>query len=165
MQGILGPLVGGLLAITGGLLVAITADHRERNKWKRDARLKASSDLLTALQGVVRRVKDIALAADVDDTGAEARAAHYLDATTAWNSAMYTALIVGSETVVELLFATDREIDNLFLKAQSRQWSPAEFRQERRHIGELAAQLLDAARRATDSPALQLTSVWSWEGF
>ena len=57
---ILGPAVGGLLAILGGITVAVISDRRERLRWRRDAQIAASAEVLTGLLTLMRRMLDIA---------------------------------------------------------------------------------------------------------
>lgn len=59
MSAILTTLLGGLLAISGGL-VGIALNDRERTRWFRDAQLQASTNLLSALQLLVRRMINVA---------------------------------------------------------------------------------------------------------
>jgi hypothetical protein len=54
MTTLLAALIGGGLAIAGGLVGVFTMDRRERNRWRRDAQLKASTELLSSLQEVIR---------------------------------------------------------------------------------------------------------------
>lgn len=60
MTAILTALLGGLLAISGGLVGIALTDRRERNRWLRDSQLQASSDLVTALQLLIRRMINVA---------------------------------------------------------------------------------------------------------
>ncbi len=145
MDSVAGPIVGGLLAIAGGLLVALTSDGRERRRWRRDAQLKASVQLLAGLQALMRRMIDVAYLAD---KRAESRASviqRYHDATVVWNGAMYEALMVSSPGLAALVPPLDREVDRLVDEAMDRQWSRADFRAERLTIGRLAAEYADSA--------------------
>jgi hypothetical protein len=158
---LLGPLVGGLLAITGGLLVTLTSDRRERQRWRRDAQLKASVELLTALQTLVRRMIDLAYLADKKDPSS-AVLPRYHDATVGWNSAMYEALLVSPPKLAGLIAPLDREVDRLLDQAMDRPWTRLDFRAERIAIGRLAAQYLQAARAHAGLPPIELASVWTW---
>ena len=60
MSAILTTLLGGLLAISGGLVGIALNDRRERTRWFRDAQLQASTNLLSALQLLVRRMINVA---------------------------------------------------------------------------------------------------------
>jgi hypothetical protein len=60
MSAILTTLLGGLLAISGGLAGIALNDRRERTRWLRDAQLQASVNLLSALQLLVRRMINVA---------------------------------------------------------------------------------------------------------
>jgi hypothetical protein len=60
MSAILTTLLGGLLAISGGLVGIALNDRRERTRWFRDAQLQTSTNLLSALQLLVRRMINVA---------------------------------------------------------------------------------------------------------
>lgn len=96
-----------------------------------------------------------AVALAVDDT--------YHEAMMRWNAAMYAALIATPSALSDLLFAIDQEIDRLSDEAKGQQLSTPEFRAERRHLGQLVAQYVDAARRTSGLPVLGLPSAWSWD--
>ena len=49
MEAVVTTLLGGLLAISGGLVGIALTDRRERTRWLRDSQLQASTDLVTAL--------------------------------------------------------------------------------------------------------------------
>jgi len=51
MNALLATLVGGALAIAGGVVGALATGRGEMSRWRRDAQLRASTDLLSALQG------------------------------------------------------------------------------------------------------------------
>jgi hypothetical protein len=57
---VLTTLIGGLLAISGGLVGIAMSDRRERTRWLRDSQLQASTNLLSALQLLVRRMINVA---------------------------------------------------------------------------------------------------------
>jgi hypothetical protein len=60
-------LLGGTLAIAGGLVGIGLSDRRERSRWLRDAQLQASTNLLSALQLLVRRMADAAWISERED--------------------------------------------------------------------------------------------------
>ena len=164
MQAILGSLVGGLVAILGGMLVALTSDQRERRNWTRDAQLKASADLLTALQTLTRRLLDLAFLPDDRKTDRDLPArTRYHDATIEWNSAMYRALLINSPELAIRIRALDREVDRLLDLAMSRSWRREEFREQRKELGRLAAGYLQLARNVSGLPDVELTSIWAWD--
>jgi hypothetical protein len=164
MQAILGPLVGGLVAILGGVLVALTSDQRERRNWTRDAQLKASADLLTALQTLTRRLLDLAFLPDDGKTDRDLPArTRYHDATIEWNSAMYRSLLINSPELASRIRALDREVDRLLDLAMSRSWQREEFREQRRELGRLAAGYLQEARRVSGLPDVEIRSIWAWD--
>jgi len=113
MSGVLGPIVGGLLAITGGLLVALTTHRRERIRWQRDAQLKAANELLSSLQILVRRMITVAYLEDKFTDDASTAMMQYREATINWNSAMYGALLVNPRPAAEFVPKLDREVDRL----------------------------------------------------
>jgi hypothetical protein len=162
MSGVVGPIVGGLLAITGGLLVALTTHRRERTRWQRDAQLRAANDLLSSLQILVRRMITVAYLQDKFTDDAPTAMVQYREATVSWNSAMYGALLVSPRPVAEFIPVLDREVDRLLDAAWARSWSRAEFRQERRVLGEMAAEYLGLCRKLAGFEAIDLPSVWSW---
>jgi hypothetical protein len=77
-------LLGGLLAIGGGMVGIGLNDRRERSRWLRDAQLRASTDLLSALQLLVRRMINVAYLAPretVDQSSPAGAVARELDRT------------------------------------------------------------------------------------
>ena len=64
MTTLLAALIGGGLAIAGGLVGVFAADRRERNRWRRDAQLKVSTELLSSLQEVIRPMMRLAYLAE-----------------------------------------------------------------------------------------------------
>ena len=165
MQGVLGPLVGGLLAITGGLLVALATHRREWSRWRRDAQLKAATEVLSALQALVRRMINVAYQREKQSDDGLTAISRYEEATITWNSAMYAALLVSPAAAAELIPRLDREVDRLLDAAMDRSWSHSDFRQERRALGELAAEYLATSRKLAGFAAIDLPTVWSWEPF
>jgi hypothetical protein len=163
MEAILGSMVGGLLAIAGGVLATLAADQRQRRRWQLDTQLRVGSELLGALQLVVRRLRDIASVEDKTSAALEAAMDDFHEATTRWNSAMYAALIATPSSVVELLFSIDREIDRLSTLSKQKWFSTDDFRRERLPLGRLVAAYLNVARSTSGLPALHLPSAWSWE--
>jgi hypothetical protein len=163
MQALLGPLVGGLLAITGGLLVAVATHRREQSKWRRDAQVKAAAELLSALQLVVRRMINLAYQPEKRNEEGLAAVTRYEEATIGWNSAMYAAFLVSPAAAADLIPRLDREVDRLIDASMARVWSRAEFRQERTALGQLAADYLAINRTEVGLPAIALPSLWSWE--
>ena len=159
----MGPLVGGLLAITGGLLVALTTHQRERSRWRRDAQLKAATEVLSALQALVRRMINVAYQQEKQGDDGLAAISRYEEATIGWNSATYAALLVSPPAAAELIPRLDREVDRLLEAAVHRAWSRSDFRRERRALGELAAEYLAVSRRLAGFAAIDLPTVWSWE--
>jgi len=155
--------VGGMLAITGGLLVALTTHQRERSRWRRDAQLKAATEVLSALQALVRRMINVAYLDEKQDDEGLAAVSRYEEATISWNSAMYAALLVSPPAAAELIPRLDREVDRLCDAAMDHPWSRADFRWERRALGELAAEYLAMSRKLAGFAAIDLPTVWSWE--
>src|SRR5690349_11071599 len=103
MQAMYGTLVGGLLAIAGGLLVAVSADRRQRSRWRHDTQLRVGSELLGALQLVVRRLRDFAVMEEKSYRQFEAAADAYHEATMRWNTAMYATLMASPVTSADLI--------------------------------------------------------------
>src|SRR4051812_40587600 len=163
MQALLGPLIGGLLAITGGLRVAVATHRRERTKWRRDAQVKAVVELLSALQLLLRRMINLAYEPDMRNDAGRAAIARYEEATVGWNSTMYAAFLVSPPTTTDLIARLDREVDRLLDASMSRTWSRADFRQQRSALGQLAADYLALNRAELGLPAIQLPTLWSWE--
>jgi hypothetical protein len=164
MDALLAALVGGALAITGGLVGVIASDGRERNRWRRDAQLRISTELLSSLQQLVRGMIDIAFLTEKPlkaDPGAVSPT--YRDATIGWNSSIYVALLVSPPKIAELVQALDREVDRIIDLAVDKPWSREEFREERRALGRLAATYLNAARAETGWPPIPIESVWTWD--
>jgi len=163
MQAFLAALVGGLLTIAGGLAVVLATSQRVRSQWRKDTQLKVSTELLSALQKRVSRINDLAyLAAKEGDAFEEVWSAHVTSAME-WNNARHAALLVSPPEVVASLQDIDGQVDSLTRRAMARQWTLAEFRQERDSLGRLAAKYLDAARTETGWPPLHLESLWMWD--
>jgi hypothetical protein len=178
MEVILTTLLGGLLAIAGGLAGIALTDRRERNRWLRDTQLQASVDLISALQLVIRRMINIAFLDPVESGDYELeninlrkpRNQHSLSATTAlddalveWNNARYKATLIVPAEIVATIPEMDEEVDRILKLAHSRTWSRAEFREERIPIGRMAANYLKLARALAGMPGLELHSIWTWD--
>ena len=103
MTGILAALLGGLLAISGGLVGIALTDRRERNRWLRDSQLQASSDLVTALQLLIRRMINLAYLDPAESGSYELQ-----DATAGWNSSRHRALLI---TPAEVAVKIDLNLD------------------------------------------------------
>ena len=178
MSAILTTLLGGLLAIAGGLVGIALSDRRERNRWLRDSQLQASTDLISALQLVIRRMINIAYLDPVESGDYESRTfkrrkprnPHSLGVITAfddamieWNKARYKAILIVPAEIAATIPVLDEEIDRILKLAHSRAWTRAEFRQERIAIGRMAANYLKLARILAGMPGLELHSIWTWD--
>ena len=142
---ILTTLLGGLLAIAGGLVGIAFTDRRDRNRWLRDSQLQASTELITAVQLLVRRMINVAYL-DPAESGsydlqefakrrpqnprAAAVMAAFDDATAEWNSARHKALLVTPPRLAEKIPELDNEVDRLLDSAHAQIWTRAEFRQQ-----------------------------------
>ena len=113
MSALLATLVGGALAIAGGLVGVFATDRRERSRWRRDAQLRISTELLSSLQEVIRQMIDLAYLAEKPPRGSPEYAAYH-KATIGWNSSIYAALLVSPPHVVDLVQDLDREVDRLW---------------------------------------------------
>jgi hypothetical protein len=164
MNALVATLVGGALAIAGGVVGALATGRSEMGRWRRDAQLRASSDLLSALQELVRRMIDLAFLGEKPPRGDPGpHYSAYRDATIRWNSSIYTALLVSPPRVANLVQALDREADRLMDRAMEQRWSRENFRDERRALGRLAAEYLNASRAETGWSPIRLGSVWAWD--
>jgi hypothetical protein len=100
MSAIVTTLLGGLLAISGGLVGVGLSDRRERSRWLRDTQLQATTNLLSALQLLVRRMINLAYLSpseSVDPTSPVVAAFH--EATVEWNKALYGGLLIAPPDV------------------------------------------------------------------
>jgi hypothetical protein len=161
---ILTTLLGGLLAVSGGLIGIALSDRRERHRWLRDTQLQASTNLLSALQLLIRRMINVAYLdgpAALDQSLPEVAA--FAEATVGWNNALYAALLVTPPEVAARIPALDREVDRLLDIACERAWTRAEFRQHRLPVGRMAADYLRLARRLAGLPDIDLSSIWTWD--
>jgi hypothetical protein len=162
MDAIVGTIVGGLLTIAGGLVGASVADRRVESRWRQDAQLRATTQLLGALQTLMRRMIDFAYLEDKADRRS-ATIQNYHEASVGWNSAMYAALLVSLPGPATQIAPLDREVDRLLDLAASKQWTRDEFRQERVGLGRLAAAYLRTSRREAGFPDIALPSIWTWD--
>jgi hypothetical protein len=163
MQAFLAALVGGLLAIAGGLAAVFATNRGVKSQWRKDTQLKVSTEVLSALQKMVRRINDLAFLPDKESGDADDAWSAHAASATEWNNARHAALLVSSSKAAALLQNLDRQLDLLTTRAVTKQWTLAEFRKERDSLGKLAADYLNAARDETDSPPLQLESLWMWD--
>lgn len=165
MNALLATLLGGFLAIAGGVVGAMATGRGEFSRWRRDAQLRAATELLSSLQDLVRRMIDIAYLSDKPPRGDPGpTSSAYRDATIKWNSSIYAALLVSPPNTVTLVQALDGEADRLIDVAIARQWARDDFRDERRVLGRLAADYLNSMRTATGWPPIALESIWGWDG-
>ncbi len=165
MDALLATLIGGALAIAGGL-VGVLATHRsESSRWRRDAQLRVSTELLSSLQEVIRRMIDLAYLTDKPARGSPTAASSaYHQATIGWNSSIYAALLVSPPKLAALVQNLDREVDRLLERALEKRWSRDDFRDERRALGRLAADYLNASRAEVGWSPVPIESVWAWDG-
>lgn len=178
MTAVLAALLGGLLAISGGLVGIALTDRRERGRWLRDSQLQASTELVTALQLLIRRMINVAYLDPVESGSYELpdfekrrpQSAHAIgvmaafdDATAAWNSARHKALLITPPEVAGEIPKLDHEVDRILDLAHARIWTRAEFRQERATLGRMAANYVRLARRIAGLPDIELVSIWSWD--
>ena len=164
MTAVLTTLLGGCLAIAGGLVGIALGDRRERSRWLRDSQWQASTNLLSALQLLVRRMINVSYLDETESVNpASAVVASFSEATVAWNSALYSALLITSPKVAAEIPELDREVDRLLDLAVSRQWNRGEFREERIKLGRMAAEYLRRARKTAELPDIELPSIWAWD--
>jgi len=64
MQAFLAALVGGFRTIAGGLAAVLVTGRSTRNQWRNDTQLKVGTEVLSALQGRVSSISDLAYLAD-----------------------------------------------------------------------------------------------------
>ena len=128
MTAVLTTLLGGSLAIAGGLVGIALGDRRERNRWLQDSQWQASTNLLSALQLLVRRMINVSYVDEQESVDpASAIVASFSEATVAWNSAFYSALLIAPPEVAAGIPKLDREVDRLFDLAVSRRWKRGDF--------------------------------------
>lgn len=164
MTAVLTTLLGGLLAIAGGLVGIALGDRRERSRWPRDSQWQASINLLSALQLLVRRMGNVAYLDEKQSSDpSSAAVASFGEATVAWNSAIYSALLITPPAVAAEIPELDREVDRLLDLAVSRRWKRGEFRAEPIRLGRMAAEYLRRARRIAGLPDIELPSIWAWD--
>ena len=164
MNTLLAALVGGALAIAGGLAGAFATDRSERSRWRRDAQLRVSTELLSSLQEVIRRMIHLAYLTEKppQPTLVPASSAYH-GASVGWNSSIYAALLVSPPKIADMVQNLDREVDRLLEQALEKPWSRAEFREERRALGRLAAAYLNASRAETGWSPIPIETVWAWD--
>ena len=164
MTAVLTTLLGGFLAIAGALVGIALGDRRERSRWLRDSQWQASTNLLSALQLLVRRMINVSYLDEKESVDpASAVVASFSEATVAWNSALYSALLITSPEVAAAIPELDREVDRLLDLARSRRWKRGEFRGERVRLGRMAAEYLRRARKTAGLPDIELPSIWAWD--
>jgi hypothetical protein len=164
MTAVLTTLLGGCLAIAGGLVGIALGDRRERSRWLRDSQWQASTNLLGALQLVIRRMITVSYLDEKKSVDpAIAAVTSFSEATVAWNSALYSALLITPPEVAAKIPELDREVDRLNALARSRRWARGEFRQERVRLGQMAAEYLRRARQTAGLPDIDLPSIWAWD--
>jgi hypothetical protein len=177
MNALLTTLLGGLLAITGGLVGIALNGRRERTRWLRDSQLQANTNLLSALQLLVRRMTNVAyldpsvwkdpksfeLAKWDDRDPSFGVVSAYIEATVGWNNAMYAALLVAPPSVAAKIPPLDQEVDRLCDLAVVRTWTRAEFRRERAELGRMAAEYLRTTRSLAGLADIALPSIWTWD--
>ncbi len=170
MNELLATIVGGALAIAGGIVAAYFTRNEQRRTRRSDAHLAANAHAIASLQQLVRAAINIAYvdlpprgAAPLNDTPQqrELRSA-YERAVTEWNAAMYRVLLVASVPIADLVRQLDREAERVTGRAMDQVWQRKEFREERRQLGALMAKYLNEVRLETGEAALALTSIWSW---
>lgn len=165
MLTLLAALIGGGLAIAGGFAGAFATDRRERSRWRRDAQLRVSTELLSSLQQVIRRMIHLAYLTEKppQPTPLVPAATGYHEASVVWNSSIYAALLVSPPRIASMVQDLDREVDRLLEQALDKPWSRMEFREERRSLGRLAAAYLNASRAETGWPPIPIETVWAWD--
>jgi hypothetical protein len=164
MTAVLTTLLGGFLAIAGGLVGIALGDRRERSRWLRDSQWQASTNLLSALQLLIRRMINVSYLDEKESRDPEsAVVASFSEATVARNSALYSALLITPPEVAAEIPQLDREVDRLLDLAVSRRWKRREFRKERIKLGRMAAEYLRRARKFAELPDIELPSIWAWD--
>jgi hypothetical protein len=161
VEAVLTTLVGGVLAIAGGLVGVALSDRRERSRWLRDSQWQASVNLLSALQLVVRRMTNVAYQ-DSNDTTSPTSVA-FIEAMLEWNSAIYGALLAVPPRVAAEIPNLDREVDRLLDVAVTKAWTRTDFRQERVKLGRMAADYLKLSRKLAGLADIDLPSIWLWD--
>jgi hypothetical protein len=163
MSAIVTTLLGGLLAISGGLVGVGLSDRRERSRWLRDTQLQATTNLLSALQLLVRRMINLAYLSpseSVDPTSPVVAAFHEA---VEWNKALYGGLLIAPPDVAAEIPELDREVDRLVDLAVASVWTRSDFRNERTRLGRMAAAHLKLARTVARLPDIDLHSIWAWD--
>ena len=160
------------------LSVSPSTINWERTRWFRDAQLQASTNLLSALQLLVRRMINVAYLDPSEwmsqdsldpkkwkdrDPKSAPEVAAFVEATVSWNNALYRALLIAPPSVATKIPELDREVDRLVDLAVSRIWTRTEFRHERASLGRMAAEYLRLARSLAGLPDIELPSIWTWD--
>lgn len=160
---ILGVLVGGAVAIVSGLFVTWSSERRNRNEWRRQARLAAAGKAIRAFQALNREITTLAISEHrvIDGTGTKWVSFH--EATVEWNGARHEAALIVPEPELKLLAELDQELDRVLEAAISKQWDATDFRSERRRLGELASAYIRAARHTANEGDADAPSIWSWD--
>jgi hypothetical protein len=164
MSAVVTTLLGGLLAISGGLVGIGLSDRRERSRWLRDTQLQATTNLLSALQLLVRRMINLAYLSPTESVDpASPVVAAFHEATVEWNKALYGALLIAPPGVATEIPELDREVDRLVDLAVASIWTRSDFRNERTRLGRMAAAHLKLARTVARLPDIDLHSIWAWD--
>ena len=136
----------------------------ERNRWRRDAQLKVGTELLSSLQEAIRRMIHLTYLTEKPPQPTLTPAAStYHEASVKWNSSIYAALLVSTPKIADMVQDLDREVDRLLVRAMEKPWSRADFREERRSLGRLAATYLNASRAEVGWPPIPIDAVWAWD--
>jgi hypothetical protein len=139
--------------------------------------LQANTNLLSALQLLIRRMTNVAYLdpsvwkdpktfelAKLDDRDPSvAMVSAYVEATVGWNNAIYAALLVAPPSVAAKIPPLDQEVDRLCDLAVARTWARTEFRRERAELGRMAAEYLRTARNLAGLADIALPSIWTWD--
>jgi hypothetical protein len=164
LSALLSALVGGALAILGAQAGARAVGRGELDRWRRDTQLRLNTELLGALQQVVRRLIHLAYLQEKPAKATPVPAPlDYHEAMAIWNSSIYAALLISPPNIAGLVIELDREVDRLIQRATERQWSRLEFREERRALDRLIDAYLTASRAEAGWPALPIETITSWE--
>lgn len=169
MEALAPTIIGGAIAITATLVGIYAGRRGEHSRWRRDIQVQLSTQALSSLQQLIRATIDVAYSDlqprrnnPVDTPQQGALRSRFESAVTSWNAALYAVLVGGDRVLGDSLREIDRHIDRLTTKAMRRTWDRAEFRAERRPIGEAMAQYVDLVRKQAGLPPLGLPSIWTW---
>ena len=136
MQAFLAALVGGFRTIAGGLAAVLVTGRSTRNQWRNDTQLKVGTEVLSALQGRVSSISDLAYLADKHGYDGEKPWLVKCAADMEWNNARRAALLVSPPEIAALPQALDGQSDSLLVQAMARQWT-------QRNSGRSATVLVD----------------------